>query len=266
MTGRPAVPPPRLTVVVPAYREERRLPASLARLPRALDAVGLPPLEVIVVDDGSDDGTARVVDAAAALDPRIVRRSHRPNRGKGYAVRIGVAAARGDWILVTDADLSTPPEDAAALFRATRAGTAIAIGSRRVRGARIEVRQPLHREVLGFGFSLLRRLLVLPTIRDTQCGFKLFRADLARRLFAEAREDGWVYDVEILALARRHRLRVAEVPVHWSDDPRSQVVAAHAAPQMARGLLRLFLRRLAFLGARRPAVPPAERKPSPPGT
>ena len=152
-------------------------------------------------------------------------------------------AARGDWVLVTDADLSTPPEEARALFRATRRGVSVAIGSRRVHGARIEVRQPLHREILGFGFAVLRRLLVLPTTRDTQCGFKLFRADVARRLFREAREDGWVYDVEILALARRHRLRVAEVPVRWADDPRSQVVVATAAPAMARGLLRLFLRR-----------------------
>lgn len=242
MTG--DAPAPALSVVVPAWREERRLPASLARLPAALESARVGTFEVLVVDDGSDDGTSDVVRAAAANDPRVRLLRLERHRGKGGAVRAGVLAARAPWVLVSDADLSTPPQDVRALLAVGAAGVPVVIGSRRVPGARILVRQPLHREVLGFLFAASRRLLVLPTLRDTQCGFKLFRADAARALFGQAREDGWIYDVEILALARWNGVRVAEVPVRWADDPRTQVVAAPASLAMALGLLRLAVRRL----------------------
>jgi dolichyl-phosphate beta-glucosyltransferase len=237
-------PGPALSVVVPAWREERRLPTSLAGLPAALESAGVGTFEVLVVDDGSDDGTSDVVEAAAARDPRVRLLRLERHRGKGGAVRAGVLAARAPWVLVSDADLSTPPQDVRALLAVGAAGVPVVIGSRRVPGARILVRQPLHREVLGFLFAASRRLLVLPTLRDTQCGFKLFRADTARALFGQAREDGWIYDVEILALARWNGVRVAEVPVRWADDPRTQVVAAPASVAMALGLLRLAVRRL----------------------
>jgi dolichyl-phosphate beta-glucosyltransferase len=239
----------RLSVVVPAYREAARLPRSLERLPKELDDAGRAPpgfalQEIVVVDDGSDDDTSAVVRRAAETDARIRLLRFDPNGGKGRAVREGARAAAGDWILVTDADLSTPPADVRVLLAAARAGAPVAIGSRRVPGARVEVRQPFHREVLGLLFRGLRHLLVLGGIRDTQCGFKLFRADAARALFAEAREDGFVYDVEVLWLARRRGIAVAEVPVRWSDDPRSQVAAVPASLSMFAGLLRLALRRL----------------------
>jgi len=242
---------PAWSIVVPAYREEKRLPATLERLPRELEAAGLAPFEILVVDDGSPDGTAGVAREAAARDPRIRVFVTPVNRGKGHAVRAGVEAARGAWILVTDADLSTPPADARRLFDAASAADGLAIGSRRMRGARILVRQPLHREILGFVFAGLRRILVLPVLRDTQCGFKVFRTDVARRLFAQAREDRFIYDLEILLLARVAGLRIPEVPVRWSDDPRSQVHAARASGEMSLGLLRLARRRLALLAAPR---------------
>jgi len=247
-------PGPVYTVVVPAYREEHRLPAALDRLPRELEAAGLVPFEIVVVDDGSPDRTAEVARGAAARDARIRVLVTPRNRGKGHAVRTGIEAARGAWILVTDADLSTPPADATRLLAAAAAADGIAIGSRRMRGARILVRQPFHREALGFLFAGLRRLLVLPALRDTQCGFKLFRADVARRLFAQAREDRFIYDLEILLLARAQGLRVPEIAVRWSDDPRSQVHAARASGEMGLGLLRLARRRLALL-----AAPPVRR-------
>jgi dolichyl-phosphate beta-glucosyltransferase len=238
-----------LSVVVPAYREAARLPASLARLPRELDALGLVVLrEVIVVDDGSDDATADRVRDAARADPRVRLVRHETNTGKGHAVRVGLAKASGDWVLVTDADLSTPPSDAARLLdRARRTGAPVAIGSRRVRGARILVRQGMLREFLGFAFAALRLLLVLPRLRDTQCGFKLFRRADVLRLFSESREDGFVYDVEVLLLARRRRVRVVEVPVRWADDPRSRLAPGRASLEMFVGLLRLARRR--FLSA-----------------
>jgi GT2 family glycosyltransferase len=238
--GQPMSDAEALSVVVPAYREAGRLPASLARLPRELDAAGHPPFEVVVVDDGSDDATADAVRAAARADPRVRLLRHETNRGKGHAVRTGVLETRGGWVLVTDADLSTPPQDVRRLLAAARRARAdVAIGSRRMRGARILVRQGVLREVLGHGFALLRRLLVLPRFRDTQCGFKLFRAEAARALFSASREDGFVYDVEVLVLAARRRLRVVEVPVRWAHDPRSRLAPASASVEMFRGLLRL---------------------------
>jgi dolichyl-phosphate beta-glucosyltransferase len=236
---------PFLSVVIPAYREEKRLPATLAGLPRELAAAGILSYEAIVVDDGSPDGTADVVRRAAEENPRIRLVRHEENRGKGRAVRTGALVARGEWVLTTDADGSTPASDVARLIAVGRRGVPVVVGSRRVKGAKIAVRQPLHREALGFAFAGLRRLLVLPTIADTQCGFKLFRADAARALFFAAREDGFVYDVEVLLLARQRGLKSVEVPVRWADDPRTQVRALPASASMALGLLRLALRRIA---------------------
>ena len=235
---------PEVSVVVPAYREEARLPATLKRLPLDLEAAGIRSFEVVVVDDGSPDHTSDVVRAAAAREPRIRLVRNDTNRGKGRAVRSGVFSARGAFLLVTDADLSTPVADAARLLAVARRGVPVVIGSRRVRGAKILVRQPLHREAIGFAFAVLRRLLVLPTLCDTQCGCKVFEARAARALFAASVEDGFVYDVEILLLARERRMRVAEVPVRWADDPRTQVRALPASLSMLAGLLRLSGRRL----------------------
>ena len=234
---------PEVSVVVPAYREAARLPRSLERLPRELEAAGVLSFEVIVVDDGSDDATPDVVRAAAARDPRVRLLRHEENRGKGRAVRAGVLASRGAFVLVTDADLSTPPADAALLLDVARRGTPVVVGSRRLRGARILVRQPLHREAIGFAFAALRRLLVLPSVRDTQCGFKVFEARAAKDIFSRSVEDGFVYDVEILALARDRGYAIAEVAVRWADDPRTQVRAVPASLSMLLGLLRLSARR-----------------------
>lgn len=237
---------PELSVVVPAYCEAERLPESLDRLPCELEAAGLPSFDIIVVDDGSPDATADVVRAAAARDPRIRLLRNETNRGKGMAVRCGVLEARGDFVLVIDADLSTPPEDARRLLEVARGGVPVVIGSRRVPGSDIQVRQPFHREFIGFAFAMLRRALVVPGLRDTQCGFKVFRADAARTLFSEAVEDGFVYDVEILMLARKRGMEIVEVPVRWADDPRTQVKAFPASLSMFFGLLRLAARRLTW--------------------
>ena len=235
---------PDVTVVVPAYREAGRLPASLERLPQELETAGVASFEILVVDDGSDDATSDVVRAAAARDARIRLLRNETNRGKGRAVRCGVLEARGRFVLVTDADLSTPPADAPRLLEVARRGVPVVIGSRRLEGSEIQIRQPFHRELIGFLFAWMRRLLVLPRLRDTQCGFKVFEASAARTLFSEAVEDGFIYDVEILLLARRHGFEIVEVPVHWADDPRTQVRAFPASVSMFAGLLRLAFRRL----------------------
>ena len=210
---------PTLSVVIPAYNEALRLPATLARVRHHLAARGVTH-EILVVDDGSTDATADVARAAGDA-VRLLR--HEPNRGKGYAVRRGMLAASGGRRLMTDADLSTPIEELARLEAELDRGFDVAIGSRAVAGARIEVRQPAYREAMGRLFNRLVRVLLLPGLLDTQCGFKLFSAEAAEASFGSCRLDGFSFDVEALYLARRRGLRVAEVPIVWRNDAATRV-------------------------------------------
>jgi dolichyl-phosphate beta-glucosyltransferase len=214
---------PDLSIVIPAYNEEARLPRTLAAIARWLEAGG-PRAEIIVADDGSRDGTERVAREAGAM---VLRRDE--NRGKGDAVRRGMLAARGPLRLMTDADLSTPIEDFALLKRRLDEGYDVAIGSRAMAGANVEVRQPAFRELSGRAFNLLVRLLLLPGLQDTQCGFKLFNAAAAEAAFSAARLDGFSFDVETLFVARRRGFRVAEVPVTWRNDAATHVGLAKGA-------------------------------------
>jgi dolichyl-phosphate beta-glucosyltransferase len=210
---------PSLSVVIPAYNEALRLPATLERLARHLGEAGRAH-EVVVVDDGSSDGTADAARAAGG-PVRILR--HEPNRGKGYAVRRGMLAATGERRLMTDADLSTPIEELGRLEPEIDRGMDIAIGSRAVAGARIEIHQPAYREAMGRLFNLLVQALLLPGLADTQCGFKLFTAEAAEAAFGACRLDGFCFDVEALYVARRRGLRIAEVPVVWRNDAATRV-------------------------------------------
>jgi len=211
---------PALSIVIPAFNEVARLPATLARLRESLSQRA-GETEIVVVDDGSVDATA---DAAREAGGRgLVLLRHQPNRGKGYAVRRGMLAARGARRLMTDADLSTPLEDLSRLEDELEGGADIAIGSRAVAGARIEVHQPVYREMMGRVFNRLVQLLLLPGLKDTQCGFKLFSAEAAERAFGLCRLDGFSFDVEALYIARRRGLRIAEVPVTWRNDAASRV-------------------------------------------
>ena len=210
---------PALSVVIPAYNEALRLPATLARVRDHLSGRGVP-YEIVVVDDGSSDATADVARAAGDL-VRVLR--HEPNRGKGYAVRRGMLAATGERRLMTDADLSAPIEELAKLEAEVDHGFDVAIGSRAVPGARIEVHQPAYRETMGRLFNVLVQALLLPGLADTQCGFKLFTARAAEAAFAPGRLDGFSFDVEALYVARRRGLRVVEVPVVWRNDAATRV-------------------------------------------
>jgi dolichyl-phosphate beta-glucosyltransferase len=224
---------PLLSVVVPAFQEERRLPATLERVVGYLGGCGRP-FELIVVDDGSRDATADVatrVLAALGEHGRLVRLP--VNRGKGAAVRAGVAASRGAQVLVTDADLSTPIEDVEVLERACAGGADVAIGSRAVDRSLIARRQPRLREWSGRVFNLVVQVFALPGIRDSQCGFKLFRGDVAREVFRHARSDGFGFDVEVLAIAKHLGYRIAEVPVRWRNDDDSRVSLAGGAAAFA---------------------------------
>jgi dolichyl-phosphate beta-glucosyltransferase len=196
--------------------------------------------EVIVVDDGSSDGTPDVVARLAGdgLDVHLIR--HERNQGKGAAVRTGVLASRGDTVLFSDADFSTPIEDMELLQAALDDGADVAIGSRAAEGRRlVEVHQPWHRELMGRVFNLFVQLIVLPGLWDTQCGFKAFRGDVARQIFAELRSDGFDFDVEALYRAKRRGLRIREVAVHWRDSPNSRVSPLRDSARMFVGIFRI---------------------------
>jgi glycosyltransferase involved in cell wall biosynthesis len=212
-----------LSIVVPAFNEERRLPKTFQSIRAYLKSRSLR-AEVLVVDDGSTDATAKVVELSRAEFPELRLLSNGRNRGKGFSVRHGMLEARGEIAMFTDADLSAPMEEADKLLAALRGGTYdVAIGSRAVDRSLIEVRQSVFRERAGIFFNqIVRRITGLP-FQDTQCGFKGFRREKARVIFERQRTEGFGFDPEILFLAQRQGLRVAEVPVRWAHDPATKV-------------------------------------------
>jgi dolichyl-phosphate beta-glucosyltransferase len=227
-----------LSMVVPAYNEEGRLGETLPAMWDYLQAHH-PSFELIVVDDGSTDATARVVEAFAADHPGVTLISYRPNRGKGHAVRVGVQKARGDLVLFTDADLATPLDELEVLLAGLRDGHDIAIASRGIAGAQRVVRQPWYRELAGRCFNLMVRVLAVPGIHDTQCGFKLFPGPVAQDVFARYEEDGFSFDIEVLHIARRLGYRIAEIPVRWMHRDGSKVRMSRDVPRMFLSLLRI---------------------------
>lgn len=232
---------PRYSVVIPAYNEAGRLPRTLEQISAFLRS-GRRPHEILVVDDGSRDRTADVVRSFAAGHPEVRLLSQPRNLGKGAAIQAGVGAARGELVLFTDADLSTPIEELARLEQALENGAAVAIASRAVAGSRIEEHQPFYREWMGKSFNFLVRLLVLPGIYDTQCGFKLFRRGAAQDLFPRLTILGFGFDVEVLYLARRQGLEIREVPVAWRNSRHSKVSPVRDAWRMLGDLFRVLWR------------------------
>ena len=211
--------PVSLSVVIPAFNEEKRLPGTLGSMLRFLRERG-ESFEIVVVDDGSKDRTAEV---ARQAGPEVRVLQNPGNRGKGYSVRHGMLNAQGQWRLMSDADLSTPIEEQTSLRGALADGAQIAIASRAVSGANLEKRQSLMRESSGRFFNLIVRWLHLPGIKDTQCGFKLFSAAAAEAAFRDSKLDGFAFDVEALVLARRAGFKIREVAVTWRNDEQSRV-------------------------------------------
>ena len=207
-----------LSIVIPAYNEESRLPKTFDRILKWLDEQRFKFREIIVVDDGSHDATAGVVEEYGK-PPSPIRLLRNPgNKGKGYAVRHGVLDAEGDWILYTDADLSTPIEELQKLeAAAAQQNAVIAIGSRAVDRSLVAVHQSPFREYSGRFFNLIMRAVTGLQFRDTQCGFKLFRAEAARQIFPLQKQDGFSFDVEDLVIAKKLGLYAIEVPVRWAN-------------------------------------------------
>lgn len=214
--------PPAISLVIPVYNEEARIP-RYAREILGFATAYPEPVEVIFVDDGSRDGSVRLLEAAisgvarARVIPRPV------NEGKGSAIAAGVAAAAGDLVVFTDLDLSVPLDLLPRVVSALRAGGDVAIGSRRIPGADIRVHQPWYREFMGDVFRRLTRAILLPGVSDFTCGFKGFRGEVAKELFGALTIPRWGFDVEILYLARRRGRRIVEVPVPWTNSEQTKV-------------------------------------------
>jgi len=212
---------PELSIVIPAYNEEKRLPPTFDRIAAWIRASGVD-AEIVVVDDGSTDGTARATSDFAARFPGVRLLSNGRNFGKGYSVRRGMLEARGRIALFTDADLSAPVEEAGKLLAALQTAE-VAFGSRALNRSLIFVHQSRLRELAGIVFNKFVKLVLWIPFVDTQCGFKAFRMDRARILFEQQRIERFGFDPELLYLARRHGLRTVEIPVRWAHDPHTKV-------------------------------------------
>jgi len=231
---------PDLSVIIPAYNEEGRLPATLTSVYTFLSQSGHT-FEILIVDDGSLDGTTDVVQEFAAHNDGLRLISYAPNQGKGCAVRMGMLAARGDYLLMNDADGSSPIEEVDKLLEALKKGADVAIGSRAKDDPEVVVKAQLHRKYIGNTFNLIVQKLLLPGIQDTQCGFKLFKRDVAQDIFSVARLNGYAFDVELLYIARLRNYVIAEMAINWTNAEGSKVNVLTDSPRMLLEVLRITI-------------------------
>lgn len=210
------------SLIIPAYNESARISATLEKVLDYVRRQGWP-VEVVVVNDGSSDDTAAVVRAIAARHSRVRLLENPGNRGKGYSVRHGVLHATGDIVLFSDADLSSPIEEAPKLLAALQKGADVAIGSRWLETKLQTERQPILRQIAGRMYNLLLRAVLGLKYEDTQCGFKAFTREAAQAIFPFQRIERWGFDPEVLFLARKKGFRIAEIPVAWAHDDRSKI-------------------------------------------
>ena len=228
-------------MVIPAYNEAQRLPAYLSEVVAYFDGRG-ELYEVIVVDDGSADETAARVLEAQSIHPAVTLHRLAENRGKGFAVRAGMRAARGDLRLMADADGATPIAEVKRLETVIQAGADLAVGSRALPDPSVRREVRIHRKVSGEIFNFFARRMGVGDVTDTQCGFKLFRGAVAEALFGELETTGFGFDVELLMLARRRRYRVIEVAINWADQPGSKVEVLRDGPRMLAQIVRARIR------------------------
>jgi len=211
-----------LSLVIPAYNEEKRIGKSLEKIIEYLYSKDVT-TEVLVINDGSKDNTSSISASYKEKYPLLNVLENEQNKGKGYSVKRGVLSAAGDFIIFTDADLSTPIEETDKVLSALQEGYDVAIGSRHVKGAKIEIKQPLHRHIMGRVFNFFVRIFTVPYISDSQCGFKGFKKEKAIEIFNRMDTYGWSFDVEILYLAHKLELKIKEVPITWRDSPASRI-------------------------------------------
>ncbi|MGA7244399.1 MAG: dolichyl-phosphate beta-glucosyltransferase [Terracidiphilus sp.] len=226
---------PKYSIVIPAYNESARIPATLESVIAAIRANQWQ-AEVIVVNDGSTDSTAQLVRDIASWAPEVRLLENPGNHGKGYSVRSGILNAQGDIVMFTDADLSAPMDEASRLFAAIASGADIAIGSRWLESGRQTHRQPLYRQIFGRCFNAVCRMVMQLPFADTQCGFKAFTRSAAQTVFQLQTIERWGFDPEILFIAIKRGFRVVEVPVSWAHDERSRMSYLRDGLQMLKEL------------------------------
>jgi len=230
-----------ISVVIPAYNEEERIMPTVRRILEYLKD-NFAEFEIIVVDDGSSDGTSGLVRGSGLEGVRLIQNPE--NMGKGAAIRNGILSSKGSLVLISDADMSTPIEEAGRLMAALDEGWDIAIGSRALRESDIAIRQPWYRQGMGKVFNLFVRLLLFGGFKDTQCGFKLFKGEGARAVFSKCRINGFGFDPEALFIAMKSGMRIKEVPIRWLNSPKSKVGLFSDPPKMVLDLLRIRANRL----------------------
>lgn len=225
-------------MIIPAYNEQERIGPTLARI---ADYFSTYPQswQIYVISDGSSDNTNQVVEDFAKSNPNFALLAYSPNRGKGYAVRHGMLQVQADYILFSDADLAAPIEELTKLQTALNDQTPIAIGSRPLKESTLEIRQPWYRELLGRAFNKAVQILAVKGIDDTQCGFKIFRNDVAKDIFSRCKLDGFGFDFESLIIARDLGYTIAEVPIRWSHQEGSKVILLRDGPRMLRDLIKI---------------------------
>jgi glycosyltransferase involved in cell wall biosynthesis len=229
---------PTYSIVIPAYNESARLGSTLEKVLAYVHKQGWD-AEVIVVNDGSCDNTAEIVRAFTAKNPALRLVENPGNHGKGYSVRNGMLNARGRVVLFSDADLSSPIEEAPKLFQALEGGADIAIGSRWLRAETQTQRQPLHRQLFGRIFNLILRLSLGLKFKDTQCGFKAFKQPAVQAIFPLQKIERWGFDPEILFLARKMKFNVKEVPVAWGHSGGTRINPLIDGSRMVMEMLRI---------------------------
>lgn len=235
-----------LSIVIPTYNEANRIGKSLNRILEYLDYQNYHS-ELIIVDDGSSDETEAIIQSLSKNDDRLKIIQYTPNRGKGYAVKTGMLAAKGKFVLFSDADLSTPIEEIETFLKLINEQQyQIIIGSRGLAESQILRHQPWFREKMGKMFNWFVQFLVIPGIKDTQCGFKLFRSDILAPLFSNQTIDRFSFDVEILFLARKLGFKIKEEPVRWINSPATKVNPITDASRMLIDLIRIRWRHRSF--------------------
>jgi len=212
-----------LSIVIPAYNEEKRLQSTLEKIYSYLKGKDYE-YEVILIDDGSFDRTADIaLGSELNRAGKLLLLKNEKNKGKGFSIKRGILVSRAEFVLFTDSDLSTPIEEVDELFLSIQSGYDVVIGSRSIEGAEVRVHQPFYRELMGKVFNVLVQIFVLKGFIDTQCGFKLFKADAAKTIAKELKIDRFGFDVEMLYLAQKKKYRIKEVPVIWLNSPTSKV-------------------------------------------
>ena len=209
-----------LSVVVPAFNEEKSLESSLQRIIDFLEK-NLEKYEIIVIDDGSKDSTPEIAQKFKSNNVRLIQNPQ--NMGKGFSVKLGMINAKYDPVLFIDADLATPIEETTKFIEAIQEGYDVVIASRNIEGAKITVEQPKYRQVLGKAFPMIVKGMILDEIKDTQCGFKMFKKDAARKIFPRQTVKRWAFDVEVLYIAKQLNFKIKELPVKWMDKGNSKL-------------------------------------------